>query len=85
MLVGVVGTLLVVVTLSVLRQAYFLWGTDRVEELIDIAKIVGISVAFACLVLAGVRVAATVPAAALFGGMICAHSGEWDCILADTL
>jgi uncharacterized protein (TIGR00297 family) len=58
----------VVVTLSVLRQAYFLWGTDRVEELIDIAKIVGISVAFACLVLA-LR-AATV-AAALFGGMIC--------------
>ena len=68
MLVWVAGTLLVLDAILELQQAYLLWGTDRTGELTLIARIVGISVAFACLVLA-LR-AATV-AGALFGGMIC--------------
>ncbi len=67
-LVGLVGTLLVLETFIVLRQVYFLWGTDRTGELTLIAKMVGISVVFAGLVL--LLRAATV-AGALFGGMIC--------------
>jgi uncharacterized protein (TIGR00297 family) len=67
-LVGVVGTLLVLMTVMVLQQAYFLWGAGRSEESVFVAKIIGISTAFACLVLA---LRAATPAGALSGGMIC--------------
>jgi uncharacterized protein (TIGR00297 family) len=66
-LVGVVGVLLALETLRVLGQVYFLWGEQNVSEHILLAEIVGISVAFAGLVLS-LR-AATV-AGALFGGLI---------------
>src|SRR5271170_7864486 len=49
-LLGVVGALLVWETTSVHPQIYFLWDTDRTAALILIAKIVGISIAFAWLV-----------------------------------
>ncbi|WP_433965617.1 hypothetical protein [Tunturiibacter gelidiferens] len=49
-LVGVVGTVLALETTSVHPQIYFLWDTDRTAALILIVKIVGISIAFACLV-----------------------------------
>ncbi len=67
-LVGVVGLLLALETASVLRQAYFLWGMGRTAELVLIAKIVGISVAFAGLVSA---LRAATLGGALVGGMIC--------------
>jgi len=66
-LVGVVGALLVLETIAVLRQPFFIWGELHVREQI-LVEIVAISVAFAVLVLS-LR-AATV-AGALFGGMIC--------------
>jgi uncharacterized protein (TIGR00297 family) len=66
-LVGVVGALLVLETIAVLRQPFFVWGELHVREQI-LVEIVAISVAFAVLVLS-LR-AATV-AGALFGGMIC--------------
>jgi uncharacterized protein (TIGR00297 family) len=52
----------------VLQQIYFLWGTDRADELVLLAKVVGISIAFACLVFV---LRAATPAGALSGGMIC--------------
>ena len=67
-LVGVVGTVLALQTISVHPQIYFLWATDRTAGLILIAKMVGISVAFACLVLA---LRAATLGGALAGGMIC--------------
>jgi uncharacterized protein (TIGR00297 family) len=67
-LVWVVGTLLALETASVLRQGYFLWSMGTTAELILIAKIVGISIAFACLVLA---LRAATLGGALVGGMIC--------------
>src|SRR3984885_5283345 len=66
-LITVVGVLLVLESVAVLRQVYFLWGGQDVREHILLAEIVGISVAFAGLVLS-LR-AATV-AGALFGGII---------------
>jgi len=66
-LVGVVGALLVLETIAVLRQPFFIWGELHVREQI-LVEIIAISVAFAVLVLS-LR-AATV-AGALFGGMIC--------------
>jgi uncharacterized protein (TIGR00297 family) len=66
-LVGVVGVLLALETVAALRQIYFIWGEQNVREHILVAEIVGISVAFAGLVLS-LR-AATV-AGAIFGGMI---------------
>ena len=67
-LVWVVGALLTWETAIVLQQVYFLWGTDRAGELLILAKVTGISVAFACLVV--VLHAATLAGAA-FGGAIC--------------
>ena len=67
-LVWVVGTLLILETVPILRQIYFLWGTNRTSELHTLAKVVGISVVFACLVL--ILRAATL-AGALSGGLIC--------------
>ena len=67
MLVTVVGVLLALEIVAVLRQIYFIWGEQNVREHILLAEIVGISVAFAGLVLS-LR-AATV-AGAVFGGMI---------------
>jgi uncharacterized protein (TIGR00297 family) len=67
-LVGVVGTLLILEAVHVLGQIYFLWGTDRISELLTIVEIVGISVVFASLV--WILRAATL-AGALSGGMIC--------------
>jgi uncharacterized protein (TIGR00297 family) len=67
-LVGVVGTVLALETISVHPQIYFLWATDRTAGLILIAKMVGISVAFAGLVLA---LRAATLGGALAGGMIC--------------
>jgi uncharacterized protein (TIGR00297 family) len=67
-LVGVVGTVLALETTSVPPQIYFLLATDRTAGLILIAKMVGISLAFACLV--SVLRAATL-GGALAGGMIC--------------
>src|SRR6266699_4001190 len=66
-LVTVVGVLLALEIVAVLRQTYFIWGEQNVREHILLAEIVGISVAFAGLVLS-LR-AATV-AGAVFGGMI---------------
>ena len=62
-MVCVVGTLLILETIIILHQIYFLWGTARSSELLAIARDAGISVAFACLVL-GVR-AATLAGSAL--------------------
>jgi len=67
-LVGVAGTLLVLETVSVLRQISFFWGDRNVAELLTFAKVIGISIAFACLV--GALRAATL-GGALSGGMIC--------------
>jgi len=67
-LVGAVGTLLVLETFAVLRQVYFLWSTDRTNDLLSLAKVVGISFTFACLVF--LLRAATLPGS-LSGGMIC--------------
>src|ERR1700693_2511153 len=67
-LVIVVGVLLALETIRVLRQVSFIWSEQNVREHILLAEIVGISVAFAGLVLS-LR-AATV-GGALFGGMIC--------------
>jgi hypothetical protein len=67
-LVWVVGILLVVEIIAVSQQSYFTWGEQDVREHIFLAKILGISIAFAVLVL--FLRAATV-AGALFGGMIC--------------
>jgi uncharacterized protein (TIGR00297 family) len=67
-LVGVVGTLLGLETASVLRQNYFLWSMGTTAELVLLAEIVGISIAFACLVLA---LRAATLGGALVGGMIC--------------
>jgi uncharacterized protein (TIGR00297 family) len=67
-LVGVVGVLLTFEIAGVLLQVYFLWGEQNVREHILLAEVVGISVAFAGLVLS-LR-AATV-AGAFFGGIIC--------------
>jgi len=66
-LVGVVGVLLALETVAVLRQVYFLWGERSVREHIVLTEIVGISVAFAGLVLS---LRAATLAGALFGGMI---------------
>src|SRR6266576_3339513 len=66
-LVGVVGVLLALEIVAVLRQVYSIWSEQNVREHILLAEIVGISVAFAGLVLS-LR-AATV-GGALFGGMI---------------
>src|SRR5271170_2204151 len=66
-LVGVVGVLLALETVAVLRQVYFLWGEQSVREHIVLTEIVGISVAFAGLVLS---LRAATLAGALFGGMI---------------
>jgi uncharacterized protein (TIGR00297 family) len=67
-LVIVVGILLALETVAILRQVYSKWGEQNVREHILLAEIVGISMAFAGLVLC-LR-AATVTGAA-FGGMIC--------------
>jgi uncharacterized protein (TIGR00297 family) len=67
-LVGVVGTLLVLDTVAGLRQVYFLWSTYGTGEVHLLEKIVGISIAFACLVFV---LRAATPAGALSGGMIC--------------
>jgi uncharacterized protein (TIGR00297 family) len=67
-LVTVVGVLLALESVVVLRQVYFRWGEQNVREHILLVETVGISVAFAGLVLA-LR-AATV-AGAFCGGMIC--------------
>src|ERR1700748_2764180 len=66
--VWVVGPLLMWETAIVMQQIYLLWGTDRAGELLILAKVIGISVAFACLVF--VLHAATLAGAA-FGGAIC--------------
>ena len=66
-LVAVAGALLVLETVAVLRQPFFIWGELHVREQI-LVEIVTLSVAFAVLVLS-LR-AATV-AGALVGGMIC--------------
>jgi uncharacterized protein (TIGR00297 family) len=66
-LVGAVGCLLGLMLFGELRHIYFSWGKQNVGEHILLAEIIGISVAFAGLVLA-LR-AATV-GGALFGGMI---------------
>src|SRR5580698_7467411 len=67
-LVGVVGTFLAMGTFSILRQIYLLSSTDRTDELVLVAKIIGISIAFACLVSA---LRAATLGGALAGGMIC--------------
>jgi uncharacterized protein (TIGR00297 family) len=67
-LVGVVGALLVGETVVILRWVYSLWGTKRADEFVHFAEIVGISIIFACLVLA-LRAASL--GGALAGGMIC--------------
>jgi uncharacterized protein (TIGR00297 family) len=67
-LVGVVGALLVFETVAILRQVYFLWGINRPDELLAIAKVVGISITFASLVFV---LRAATPGGALSGGMIC--------------
>jgi uncharacterized protein (TIGR00297 family) len=67
-LVWVVGALLLLETVIVLQQVYFLWGTDHARDLIGIAKIVGISFAFACLVR---MLRAATLAGSFAGGMIC--------------
>jgi uncharacterized protein (TIGR00297 family) len=61
-LVGVVGALLVWDTVAAVRQVCLLWGSYL------LAEIVGISIAFACLVFA---LRAATPGGALVGGMIC--------------
>jgi uncharacterized protein (TIGR00297 family) len=66
-LVWVVGTLLALETVGVSQQSYFTWGEQDVREHVFLAKVLGISAAFAGLVLS-LR-AATV-AGALVGGMI---------------
>jgi uncharacterized protein (TIGR00297 family) len=66
-LVIVVGILLALETVGVSRQGYFTWGEQGFREHMFPAEIIGISVAFAGLVL--FLRAATV-AGALFGGMI---------------
>ena len=66
-LVTVVGVLLALETMRALRQVYFLWGEQNVREHILVAEIIGISVAFAGLVLS---LRAATRAGALFGGMI---------------
>jgi uncharacterized protein (TIGR00297 family) len=66
-LVGVVGVLLALETFAALRQIYFIWGEQNVREHILVAEIVGISVAFAGLVLS---LRAATAAGAIFGGMI---------------
>lgn len=66
-LVWVVGVLLALETVGVMQQGYFIWGEQGAREHMLPVEIIGISVAFACLVLS-LR-AATV-AGALFGGMI---------------
>jgi uncharacterized protein (TIGR00297 family) len=67
-LVGVVGALLVWETVAAVRQVYLLWGTYPDGESVLLAEIVGISIAFACLVLA---LRAATLGGALAGGMIC--------------
>jgi uncharacterized protein (TIGR00297 family) len=67
-LVIVVGVLLALETIRVLRQVSFIWSEQNVREPILLAEIVGISVAFAGLVL---FLRAATRAGALFGGMIC--------------
>jgi uncharacterized protein (TIGR00297 family) len=67
-LVGVVGVLLTFEIALVLRQIYFLWGEQNVREHILLAEIMGISVAFAGLVLS---LRAATAAGAFCGGMIC--------------
>ena len=61
-LVRVVGALLVWETVVAVRQVYLLWGT------LLLAQIVGISITFACLVLA---LRAATLGGAFVGGMIC--------------
>jgi uncharacterized protein (TIGR00297 family) len=68
MLVGVVGLLLIVETALVFRRPFFPWGTGGSDEHFLLAKIAGISAAFACLVLV---LRAATAAGALFGGLIC--------------
>lgn len=67
-LVGMVGTLLVLGTFFVLRQVYSRWDGQSVDERILLAETVGISVIFAGIVLT-LRAASV--AGAFFGGMIC--------------
>ena len=67
-LVGVVGTLLIVETVALLRQAFIHWSVDRTGELVTLAKIVGISIAFSTLVF---QLRAATFGGALSGGLIC--------------
>lgn len=67
-LVAVVGFLLILETAACFRQPFFPWGTGGSDEPILLAKIAGISVAFACLVLV---LRAATAAGALCGGLIC--------------
>lgn len=67
-LVGVVGALLVWETVAAVRQVYLLWGTYPDGESLLLAEIVGISIAFARLVLA---LRAATLGGALVGGIIC--------------
>jgi uncharacterized protein (TIGR00297 family) len=67
-LVGVVGSLLIFETTGVFRRPFFPWGPGGADEPFLLAKIVGISVAFACLVL---LLRAATAAGAMFGGLIC--------------
>jgi uncharacterized protein (TIGR00297 family) len=66
-LVGVVGTLLVLETVAVLRVVYLHWTADKNSEP-HILATVGISVAFACLVF---LLRAATLGGALSGGLIC--------------
>jgi uncharacterized protein (TIGR00297 family) len=66
-LVWVVGVLLVLEAFSILRQVYSIWTEQSVHEHVLLTEIVGISVAFAGLVLS---LRAATGAGALFGGMI---------------
>jgi uncharacterized protein (TIGR00297 family) len=67
-LVGVVGALLLWETVAAVRQVHLLWGTYHDGEPVLLAEIVGISIAFAYLVLA---LRAATLGGAFVGGMIC--------------
>ena len=86
-LVGIVGAVQVVETIAILQRVYFLWRTGDAGELTLLAKIAGISIGFAFVVLA-LR-AATI-AGAIFGGMIClilldGTSSQWYSIVQSGL
>jgi uncharacterized protein (TIGR00297 family) len=67
MLVGVIGVLLALESFSALRQVYFIWGGQSVDERFLFVEIVGVSAVFASLVLS---LRAATAAGALCGGMI---------------